>query len=159
MYGLVQETPQSETTPFYPRSPYGVAKLYAYWITVNYRESYGIFACNGILFNHESPRRGETFVTKKITRGLTRINLGLENCLYLGNLDSKRDWGHAKDYVAMQWLMLQQDVPEDFVIASGRMETVRKFVEISASKLKWNKDHNGPSIIWEGEGVNEIGRR
>ena len=118
-----------------------------------------MFACNGILFNHESPRRGETFVTKKITRGLTRINLGLENCLYLGNLDAKRDWGHAKDYVAMQWLMLQQDVPEDFVIASGRMETVRKFVEISASKLKWNKDHNGPSIIWEGEGVNEIGRR
>ena len=159
LYGMIQETPQKETTPFYPRSPYGVAKLYAYWIVVNYREAYGMFACNGILFNHESPRRGETFVTKKITRGLTRINLGLENCLYLGNLDSKRDWGHAKDYVAMQWLMLQQDVPEDFVIASGRMETVRKFVEISASKLKWNKDHNGPSIIWEGEGVNEIGRR
>ena len=159
LYGLIQETPQKESTPFYPRSPYGVAKLYAYWIVVNYREAYGMFACNGILFNHESPRRGETFVTKKITRGLTRINLGLENCLYLGNLDSKRDWGHAKDYVAMQWLMLQQDVPEDFVIASGRMETVRKFVEISASKLKWNKDHNGPSIIWEGEGVNEIGRR
>ncbi len=159
LYGLIQETPQKESTPFYPRSPYGVAKLYAYWIIVNYREAYGMFACNGILFNHESPRRGETFVTKKITRGLTRINLGLENCLYLGNLDSKRDWGHAKDYVAMQWLMLQQDVPEDFVIASGRMETVRKFVEISASKLKWNKDHNGPSIIWEGEGVNEIGRR
>ena len=159
LYGLIQETPQKESTPFYPRSPYGVAKLYAYWIIVNYREAYGMFACNGILFNHESPRRGETFVTKKITRGLTRINLGLENCLYLGNLDSKRDWGHAKDYVAMQWLMLQQDVPEDFVIATGRMETVRKFVEISASKLKWNKDHNGPSIIWEGEGVNEIGRR
>ena len=159
LYGLIQETPQKESTPFYPRSPYGVAKLYAYWIIVNYREAYGMFACNGILFNHESPRRGETFVTKKITRGLTRINLGLENCLYLGNLDSKRDWGHAKDYVAMQWLMLQQEVPEDFVIATGRMETVRKFVEISASKLKWNKDHNGPSIIWEGEGVNEIGRR
>ena len=159
LYGLIQESPQKESTPFYPRSPYGVAKLYAYWIVVNYREAYGMFACNGILFNHESPRRGETFVTKKITRGLTRINLGLDNCLYLGNLDSKRDWGHAKDYVAMQWLMLQQDVPEDFVIASGRMETVRKFVEISANKLNWNRDHNGPSIIWEGEGVNEIGRR
>jgi len=159
LYGLIQESPQKETTPFYPRSPYGVAKLYAYWIVVNYREAYGMFACNGILFNHESPRRGETFVTKKITRGLTRINLGLDSCLYLGNLDSKRDWGHAKDYVAMQWLMLQQDVPEDFVIASGRMETVRKFVEISASKLNWNKNQNGPSIIWEGEGVNEIGRR
>ena len=159
LYGLIQESPQKESTPFYPRSPYGVAKLYAYWIVVNYREAYGMFACNGILFNHESPRRGETFVTKKITRGLSRINLGLESCLYLGNLDSKRDWGHAKDYVEMQWLMLQQDVPEDFVIASGRMETVRKFVEISASKLNWNKDPNGPSIIWEGKGVNEIGRR
>ncbi len=159
LYGLIQESPQKESTPFYPRSPYGVAKLYAYWIVVNYREAYGMFACNGILFNHESPRRGETFVTKKITRGLTRINLGLDNCLYLGNLDSKRDWGHAKDYVAMQWLMLQQEVPEDFVIASGRMETVRKFIEISANKLNWNRDHNSPSIIWEGKGVNEIGRR
>ncbi len=159
LYGLIQESPQKESTPFYPRSPYGVAKLYAYWIVVNYREAYGMFACNGILFNHESPRRGETFVTKKITRGLTRINLGLDSCLYLGNLDSKRDWGHAKDYVAMQWLMLQQEVPEDFVIASGRMETVRRFIEISASKLKWNKDDHGPSIIWEGQGVNEIGRR
>ena len=129
LYGKVQEMPQNETTPFYPRSPYGVAKLYAYWITVNYRESYGIFACNGILFNHESPRRGETFVTRKITRGLARIELGLEECLYLGNLDALRDWGHAKDYIKMQWLMLQQDAPRDFVIASGRQESIRRFVE------------------------------
>ena len=126
---------------------------------VNYREAYGMFACNGILFNHESPRRGETFVTKKITRGLSRIDCGLENCLYLGNLDSKRDWGHAKDYVSMQWLMLQQEAPEDYVIASGRMETVRKFIEISAEKLSWNKEENGPAIIWEGKGIEEIGRR
>ena len=159
LYGLIQESPQKETTPFYPRSPYGVAKLYAYWITINYREAYGMYACNGILFNHESPRRGETFVTKKITRGLSRLSLGLEKCLYLGNLDSKRDWGHAKDYVAMQWLMLQQEVPQDYVIASGRMETVRKFVELSAKALNWNKENEGPSIIWEGQGKDEIGRR
>ena len=159
LFGQIQESPQKESTPFYPRSPYGVAKLYAYWIVVNYREAYGMFACNGILFNHESPRRGETFVTKKITRGLSRIDCGLEKCLYLGNLDSKRDWGHAKDYVTMQWLMLQQEEPEDYVIASGRMETVRKFIEISAEKLSWNKNENGPAIIWEGEGIEEIGRR
>ena len=159
LYGLIQESPQNETTPFYPRSPYGVAKLYAYWITVNYREAYEIFACNGILFNHESPRRGETFVTRKITRGLSRIDLGLDKYLYLGNLDSKRDWGHAKDYVEMQWLMLQQEVPEDYVIASGRMETVRHFIEICADKLNWNKQDSGASIIWEGSGINEIGRR
>ena len=159
LYGKVQEIPQSETTPFYPRSPYGVAKLYAYWITVNYRESYGLFACNGILFNHESPRRGETFVTRKITRALSRINFGLQDCLYLGNLDSKRDWGHAKDYVAMQWLMLQQKEPEDFVIATGRTETVRRFIEICAYKLGWCKNKNKSAISWEGEGINEIGRR
>jgi len=159
LYGKIQETPQKETTPFYPRSPYGVAKLYAYWITINYREAYGIYACNGILFNHESPRRGETFVTRKITRGLTRIDIGLDKYIYLGNLNSKRDWGHAKDYVRMQWLMLQQDEPEDFVIATGRMETIRKFIEICAIKLKWNKKMNEPGIIWEGKGVNEIGRR
>lgn len=159
LYGLVQESPQNEKTPFYPRSPYGVAKLYAYWITVNYREAYGIYACNGILFNHESPRRGETFVTRKITRSLARINLGLESCLHLGNIDSLRDWGHAKDYVTMQWLMLQQNEPEDYVIASGRMESVRKFVEIAANKLGWKRDANSPSIIWEGKGVDEIGRR
>ena len=159
LYGLIKESPQKETTPFYPRSPYGVAKLYAYWIVVNYREAYGMFACNGILFNHESPRRGETFVTKKITRGLSRINSGLDRCLYLGNLDAKRDWGHAKDYVAMQWLMLQQSIPKDYVIASGRMETVRKFIEISAEKLCWKKEDNSPAIIWEGKGVNEVGRR
>ena len=159
LYGKVQEIPQSENTPFYPRSPYGVAKLYAYWITINYREAYGIYACNGILFNHESPRRGETFVTRKITRGLTRIDAGLEECLYLGNLDVKRDWGHAKDYVEMQWLMLQQQIPEDFVISSGRTETVRKFIEISAEKIGWNRGLDKPSIIWEGEGINEVGRR
>ena len=158
LYGLVQEIPQKETTPFYPRSPYAVAKLYAYWIIVNYREAYGIFACNGILFNHESPRRGETFVTKKITRGLARINAGIESCLYIGNLDAQRDWGHAKDYVEMQWLMLQQDKPEDFVIATGRMESVRRFIEISAEKLGWGKN-NSKSIIWEGEGINEVGLR
>ena len=159
LYGLIRESPQNEETPFYPRSPYAAAKLYAYWITVNYREAYGIFACNGILFNHESPRRGETFVTRKITRGLARIDAGLESCLYLGNLDSKRDWGHAKDYVIMQWLMLQQDKPEDFVIASGRMETVRRFVEISAKFLNWNTDPGEPAIIWKGEGLNEVGIR
>ena len=159
LYGLVQETPQTESTPFYPRSPYGVAKLYAYWITVNYREAYGIYACNGILFNHESPRRGETFVTRKISRGLARIDSGLESCIYMGNLDSQRDWGHAKDYIAMQWLMLQQDKPDDFVIATGRMETVRRFIEISAEKLGWKKFDNEPAIIWEGQGINEIGKR
>ena len=159
LYGKVQEIPQKETTPFYPRSPYGVAKLYAYWITVNYREAYGIFACNGILFNHESPRRGETFVTRKITRGLTRINAGLDKCIYLGNLNSKRDWGHAKDYVKMQWLMLQQKKPDDYVIATGRMETIRRFVEICALKLGWNKDPDEPGIVWEGHGKNETGRR
>ena len=159
LFGKAKEIPQNELTPFYPRSPYSVAKLYAYWITVNYREAYGIYACNGLLFNHESKRRGETFVTRKITRGLTRINLGLENCLYLGNLDAKRDWGHAKDYVEMQWLMLQQKTPKDYVISSGRTETVRKFVEISALKLGWNSEENGPGIIWEGDGINEVGRR
>jgi GDPmannose 4,6-dehydratase len=150
LYGLVQEIPQKETTPFYPRSPYAVAKLYAYWITVNYREAYGIYACNGILFNHESPLRGETFVTRKITRALARIKLGLQDCLYLGNLDSKRDWGHARDYVEMQWLMLQQDHPEDFVIATGQQYSVREFVDIAAAEL-------GIRIHWEGKGVEERG--
>ncbi len=150
LYGLVQETPQKETTPFYPRSPYAVAKLYAYWITVNYREAYGIYACNGILFNHESPVRGETFVTRKITRALARIKLGLQDCLYLGNLNSKRDWGHAKDYVEMQWLMLQQNQPEDFVIATGVQYTVRDFVNAAAAEL-------GMKIRWEGTGVDEKG--
>ena len=159
LFGKIYESPQKETTPFYPRSPYGVAKLYAYWITINYREAYGIFACNGILFNHESPRRGETFVTRKITRGLARIDAGLESCLFLGNLDAKRDWGHAKDYVEMQWLMLQQDKPDDYVIATGRMETVRKFIEISAKKLGWGNDELSAAIIWEGKGENTIGRR
>ena len=153
LYGLVQETPQKETTPFYPRSPYGVAKLYAYWITVNYRESYGMYACNGVLFNHESPRRGETFVTRKITRGLCRIDASLEACLFMGNLDSKRDWGHARDYVEMQWRMLQQDTPEDFVIATGRQESVRRFIELTAISIGWGGIH------WEGEGLKEIGRR
>ncbi|WP_315751531.1 MULTISPECIES: GDP-mannose 4,6-dehydratase [unclassified Bradyrhizobium] len=148
LYGLVRETPQTEDTPFYPRSPYGVAKLYAYWITVNYRESYGIYACNGILFNHESPLRGETFVTRKITRGLSRIKLGLQERLYLGNLDARRDWGHARDYVRMQWLMLQQDRPEDYVIATGEQHSVREFVEIASRKL-------GMIIRWEGTGINE----
>jgi len=153
LYGLIQESPQNELTPFYPRSPYGVAKLYAYWITVNYRESYGMFACNGILFNHESPRRGHTFVTRKITRGLTRINAGIEKCLEMGNLDSKRDWGHAKDYVDMQWRMLQQESPEDYVIATGQTTSVRQFIEIASEYLDWG------GIEWEGEGLNEIGRR
>jgi len=150
LYGLVQETPQKETTPFYPRSPYAVAKLYAYWITVNYREAYGLYACNGILFNHESPLRGETFVTRKITRALARIKLGLQDCLYLGNLDAKRDWGHAKDYVEMQWLMLQQDEPQDFVIATGIQHSVREFVDAAAKELDI-------SIDWSGQGVNEVG--
>ena len=159
LYGLVKESPQNEKTPFYPRSPYAVAKLYSYWITVNYREAYDIFACNGILFNHESPRRGETFVTRKITRGLTRIDNGLENCLYLGNIDAKRDWGHAKDYVEMQWQMLQLEKPEDFVIATGRMESVRKFCELTSNVLGWNKGGNSSGIIWENTGIDEIGRR
>ena len=158
LYGLIQETPQNEKTPFYPRSPYGVAKLYGYWITVNYREAYEMYACNGILFNHESPRRGETFITRKITRGLSKIDAGLEKFLFLGNLNSKRDWGHAKDYVEMQWLMLQQDKPKDYVISTGRAESVRKFAEISASYLGWNSVGNS-GIIWEGEGLNEVGRR
>jgi GDPmannose 4,6-dehydratase len=149
LFGLVQETPQRETTPFYPRSPYGVAKLYAYWITVNYRESYGMYACNGILFNHESPRRGETFVTRKITRGIANIAQGLEPCLYLGNLDSLRDWGHAKDYVRMQWMMLQQDTPEDYVIATGRQMSVREFVRMSAIEA-------GIELEFSGQAVEEI---
>ncbi len=150
LYGLVQETPQKETTPFYPRSPYAVAKLYAYWITVNYREAYGMYACNGILFNHESPVRGETFVTRKITRALARIKLGLQDCLYLGNLNALRDWGHAKDYVEMQWLMLQQEQAEDFVIATGVQYSVRDFVNVAAKEL-------GMNIRWEGEGADEKG--
>ena len=158
LYGKVQEIPQNENTPFYPRSPYAVAKLYAYWITINYREAYGLYACNGILFNHESPRRGETFVTRKITRGLSRINAGLDSCLFMGNLDAKRDWGHAKDYVEMQWLMLQREKPEDFVISTGRMETVRRFIEITSNYLGWNKDHEN-GIIWENKGINEVGLR
>lgn len=150
LYGLVQEIPQKETTPFYPRSPYAVAKLYAYWITVNYREAYGIYGCNGILFNHESPLRGETFVTRKITRALARIKLGLQDCLYLGNLDSLRDWGHAKDYVEMQWLLMQQDLPEDWVIATGIQHSVRDFVNAAAEEL-------GMKINWQGQGVDEAG--
>ena len=149
LYGLVQETPQRETTPFYPRSPYAVAKLYAYWITVNYREAYGMYACNGILFNHESPRRGETFVTRKITRGLANISQGLESCLYMGNIDALRDWGHAKDYVRMQWLMLQQAQAEDFVIATGVQYSVRQFIEKTAVAL-------GLQLRWEGQGVHEV---
>ena len=151
LYGLVQEIPQKETTPFYPRSPYAVAKMYAYWITVNYREAYGLYACNGILFNHESPRRGETFVTRKITRGLCNIAQGLESCLYMGNMDALRDWGHAKDYVEMQWLMLQQEQPDDFVIATGVQYTVRQFIEKSAAQL-------GITLAWQGNGVEEVGR-
>ena len=149
LYGLVQESPQTEKTPFYPRSPYAVAKLYSYWITVNYREAYGIYACNGILFNHESPRRGETFVTRKITRGLANISHGIESCLYMGNIDSLRDWGHAKDYVKMQWMMLQQDKPQDFVIATGVQHTVREFITWSAEEL-------GIELRFEGKGVNEV---
>ena len=151
LFGLVQEIPQRETTPFYPRSPYAAAKLYAYWITVNYREAYGLYACNGILFNHESPRRGETFVTRKITRGLCNIALGLESSLYLGNLDALRDWGHAKDYVEMQWLMLQQESPDDFIIATGVQYSVRQFIEAAAGEL-------GIRLGWEGQGVDTIGR-
>jgi GDPmannose 4,6-dehydratase len=150
LYGKVLEIPQTEKTPFYPRSPYAVAKLYAYWITVNYREAHGVYACNGILFNHESPVRGETFVTRKITRGLARIKMGLENCLYLGNLNAKRDWGHARDYVEMQWLMLQQEEPEDFVIATGEQYSVREFVEVAAREM-------GMRIEWRGEGLDERG--
>ncbi|HXM22012.1 MAG TPA: GDP-mannose 4,6-dehydratase [Terriglobales bacterium] len=150
LYGLIQESPQTEHTPFHPRSPYGVAKLYAFWITVNYREAYGAYACNGILFNHESPVRGETFVSRKITRDLARIKVGLQSCLYLGNLDARRDWGHAKDYVEMQWLMLQQDQPEDFVIATGEQHSVREFVNTAAAEL-------GISLSWEGAGADEKG--
>ena len=150
LYGLVQETPQTERTPFHPRSPYGVAKLYAYWITVNYREAYGMYACNGILFNHESPRRGETFVTRKITRGLANIAQGLDRCLYMGNLDALRDWGHAKDYVRMQWMMLQQDTAEDFVIATGKQYSVREFIQWSAAEL-------GITLAFQGEGLQEVG--
>ncbi len=153
LFGKVQELPQKETTPFYPRSPYGVAKLYAYWITINYRESYGIYACNGILFNHESPRRGENFVTRKITLGMSRIDLGIQKYLYLGNLDSKRDWGHAKEFVEMQWRMLQQAEPEDFVISTGKQSSVRDFVELSAKYLNWG------GITWKGKGINEVGHR
>jgi len=149
LFGMVQETPQKETTPFYPRSPYAVAKLYAYWITVNYRESYGMYACNGILFNHESPRRGETFVTRKITRAIANISQGLESCLYLGNMDALRDWGHAKDYVRMQWMMLQQDEPDDFVIATGKQISVRDFVRLSAKEA-------GIELCFSGKGVDEI---
>jgi len=149
LYGLVQETPQRETTPFYPRSPYAVAKMYAYWIAVNYRESYGMYACNGILFNHESPRRGETFVTRKITRGLSNIALGIESCLYMGNIDALRDWGHAKDYVRMQWMMLQEDTPDDFVIATGKQYSVREFIQWSAQEL-------GLEISFSGNGIDEI---
>ncbi|MFA6441797.1 MAG: GDP-mannose 4,6-dehydratase [Sterolibacterium sp.] len=150
LYGLVQEIPQKETTPFYPRSPYAVAKLYAYWITINYREAYGIYACNGILFNHESPVRGETFVTRKITRALARIKLGLQDCVFLGNLNARRDWGHAKDYVEMQWLMLQQEKPEDYVIATGVQYSVREFIEAAAREI-------GIKVRWEGQGVDEKG--
>ncbi|WP_312851156.1 GDP-mannose 4,6-dehydratase [Zwartia sp.] len=150
LYGLVQEIPQKETTPFYPRSPYAVAKMYAYWITVNYREAYGMYACNGILFNHESPRRGETFVTRKITRGLANISQGLESCLYMGNIDALRDWGHAKDYVRMQWMMLQQEHPQDFVIATGLQYSVRQFIQ-------WTAEELGITLRFEGEGVEELG--
>jgi GDPmannose 4,6-dehydratase len=150
LFGKVQETPQTEKTPFYPRSPYAAAKLYAYWITVNYREAYGLYACNGILFNHESPRRGETFVTRKITRALARVSQGLQECLYLGNLDARRDWGHAREYVEIQWLMLQQSEPDDFVIATGRQHTVKEFVDAAAGQL-------GITLSWEGEGVDQIG--
>jgi GDPmannose 4,6-dehydratase len=150
LYGLVQEKPQKETTPFYPRSPYAAAKMYAYWITINYREAYGVFACNGILFNHESPRRGETFVTRKITRGICNIGQGLEPCLYMGNIDALRDWGHAKDYVRMQWMMMQQDSPEDYVIATGVQFSVRQFIEMACQQL-------GFSVIWRGRGVDEVG--
>ena len=150
LFGLVTESPQTESTPFHPRSPYGIAKLYAHWITVNYREAYGLFACNGVMFNHESPVRGETFVTRKVTRGLARMRFGLEDCLYLGNLDAQRDWGHARDYVEAQWMMLQQDEPEDFVIATGEQHSVREFVELAAGEM-------GIRISWRGSGAEEIG--
>jgi GDPmannose 4,6-dehydratase len=153
LYGLVQESPQSETTPFYPRSPYAASKLFSYWITVNYREAYGMYACNGILFNHESPRRGETFVTRKITMGLSRIHRAMQSCLYMGNLDSLRDWGHARDFVEMQWRMLQQETPEDFVIATGKQVSVRQFIELVAIELGWG------GINWIGSGLNETGKR
>ena len=153
LFGKVKESPQNESTPFYPRSPYGVAKLYAYWITTNYREAYNMFACNGILFNHESPRRGETFITRKITMGVSKINKGIMNYIHVGNLDAKRDWGHAKEYVELQWKILQQDIPDDFVIATGRMASVRDFIELSAKEIGWE------GIKWEGSGTDEIGRR
>ena len=153
LYGKVKEVPQRETTPFHPRSPYGVAKLYAYWITINYREAYGIFACNGILFNHESPRRGETFVTRKITKGLTKINAKMQKYLYMGNIDSKRDWGHARDYVELQWRMLQENTPDDYVIATGTQISVRKFIELASIELGWG------GITWEGKGLDEVGKR
>jgi len=159
LYGEIKESPQNENTPFNPRSPYAVAKLYAYWITKNYRDAYNIFACNGILFNHESPRRGETFVTRKITRGLSRIDLGIDSCLFLGNLNAKRDWGHAKDYVEVQWLMLQQKKPEDYVIATGRMETVKRFCELAACELGWSRSSSSKGIRWEGYGKEEVGIR
>ena len=153
LYGQVKEVPQKETTPFHPRSPYGVAKLYAYWITINYREAYGIFACNGILFNHESPRRGDTFVTRKITKGLTKINAKMQKFLYMGNIDSKRDWGHARDYVELQWRMLQENAPDDYVIATGKQISVRKFIELASVELGWG------GITWEGKGLDEVGKR
>ena len=153
MFGRTKDKFQDEKTPFYPASPYGVSKCFAHWITINYREAYGMYACNGVLFNHESPRRGETFVTRKITRGLARVDAGLEDCLYLGNLDSMRDWGHARDYVEMQWLMLQQEKPEDFVIATGRQESVRSFIELTAQQLGWG------NMQWDGDGTDEVGRR
>ena len=153
LYGLVQNTPQTEETPFHPRSPYGVAKLYAYWITINYRESYGMYACNGILFNHESPRRGDNFVTKKITKGLSRIKLKLQDCLYMGNINSLRDWGHARDYVEMQWRILQHESPDDYVIATGKQTSVRDFIELTAQELDWG------GIEWTGQGENEVGKR
>ncbi len=159
LFGEIKESPQNENTPFNPRSPYAVAKLYAYWISKNYRDAYKIFACNGILFNHESPRRGETFVTRKITRGLSRIDAGLDKCLYLGNLNAKRDWGHAKDYVEVQWMMLQKEKPDDYVIATGRMETVKKFCELAAYELGWSSRDCSSGLYWEGNEENEIGIR
>ncbi len=159
LFGKVKESPQNELTPFNPQSPYGVAKLYAYWIIKNYREAYGMYACNGILFNHESPRRGETFVTRKITRGLVRIDEGIDDCLYLGNLNSLRDWGHAKDFVEMQWLMLQQKKPDDYVIATGRQKSIKDFIQMTAFQLGWNKSNNSLAIYWKGEGLDEVGVR
>ena len=159
LFGAIKESPQNENTPFNPRSPYAVAKLYAYWIAKNYRDAYDIFACNGILFNHESPRRGETFVTRKITRGLARIDAGIDHCLYLGNLNAKRDWGHAKDYVEVQWMMLQRDKPEDYVIATGRMETVKRFCELAAYELGWSTSSSKNGLIWQGKGKDEVGIR